>query len=307
MRPFVLLFILLNILFFLWGKYIHTEPDSDTTRKRSTQVEQLVLQSEVHESLPKTELEPEIPAQVEPSAEQDEAEEEPQVLEQEKEDEEDTQAADQANEEAPVEEEQTSESKPELPPVMSSLPSESAEAEEKAPDEPNEKESALQQIVENTVSASDLCFTVGPFETEADTADAVVKLVDVGLNPSERILTEKEIAYYRVYIAPPNSQTVSLTTKALKDKGIREFYVMTEAGMENMISLGLFKERRNALKKEKELKKKGFDARLKTRYREKELHWLDYKDNETVVTSEQLKRWFPNDVLHRLERECHSL
>ena len=295
MRPFVLLFILLNILFFLWGKYIHTEPDSDTTRKRSTQVEQLVLQSEVHESLPKTELEPEIPAQVESSAEQD------------KEDEEDTQAADQANEEAPVEEEQTSESKPELPPVMSSLPSESAEAEEKAPDEPNEKESALQQIVENTVSASDLCFTVGPFETEADTADAVVKLVDVGLNPSERILTEKEIAYYRVYIAPPNGQTASLTTKALKDKGIREFYVMTEAGMENMISLGLFKERRNALKKEKELKKKGFDARLKTRYREKALHWLDYKDNETVVTPEQLKQWFPDDVLHRLERECRSL
>lgn len=283
MRAFILLLVLLNILFFLWGEYVYVPPRGPSAEYISPDTDKLQLASEAATPvLPEPTEKATDDPEKKPPALTPEMVEVPKVIEE-------------KIEENVVEADTTSTAE-EPPTAVVDTPTETDETA--LVKEPSVKEPPLKP--------SDKCFTAGPFDTDQMLDEAINHLAEQGIiSPTQRTLEEQEISSYRVFIPQTDHpEKLNASIKALRSKGFNEFYVMTEPGMENAISLGLFRGRINAAKQVKRLKAAGLNGELKTRYRDKQYHWLDYTDNNNLINNILLQSWFPNEALQLLSREC---
>jgi SPOR domain len=90
-----------------------------------------------------------------------------------------------------------------------------------------------------------------------------------------------------VYLPAFNSRNAALgAARDLSAKGIRDYYVVTAGDQENTISLGLFRDGANAIRRRDELTALGFDAQLDERSDDTPEYWLDY-----AVTPSQRFDW----------------
>ena len=282
MRAFILLLVLLNILFFLWGEYVYVPPRGPSAEYISPDTDKLQLASEAAKPVfpEPTEKVADNPEK-KPPALTPEIVEVPKIIEE-------------KTETSVVEADTTS--------TAEEPPTETDEAalvkESPVKDSPPVKDPPLKP--------SDKCFTAGPFDTDQMLDEAINHLAEQGIiSPTQRTIEEQEISSYRVFIPQTDHpEKLNASIKALRSKGFNEFYVMTEPGMENAISLGLFRGRINAAKQVKRLKAAGLNGELKTRYRDKQYHWLDYTDNNNLINNILLQSWFPNEALQLLSREC---
>lgn len=153
-------------------------------------------------------------------------------------------------------------------------------------------------------SASE-CFTIGPFD-KSDSADrARARLAELGLDPEQRVLTEEEVYGYQVLLPPyPDRQAALEATRELVEKGIDEYFVVTEPELENAISLGLFQRKRFAVRHTAYLRELGFEPEMRVRTEEVTRYWQDYRDPQGRVTPEVLESLSTDTPLQRLERPC---
>ena len=304
MRAFILLLILLNILFYLWGEYIYNPPTSPITQHIPDDIYKLELASELTPRPIETEKESE---EVPPSAQQatdtengkEEAPLAPEIAEVPKKAEE--------GENTELVETTGDENLTNEAPTLELAPGNSSEinTEVIASKQSTLINKPLPAPKTPLLQPRDKCFTVGPFETNILLDSAIDHLAEQGINPTLRTLEEQEVSSYRVFIPPTDhSEILNTSINTLRKKGFKEFYVMTEAGMESAISLGLFRERINASKQMKRLKSAGLAPKLKTRYRDKKYHWLDYKDNNNLIKNSLLESWFPGEALQLLPGKC---
>jgi hypothetical protein len=149
------------------------------------------------------------------------------------------------------------------------------------------------------------CFTVGPFDG-ADAAErARQRLAELGLEPEQRVLTEEEVYGYQVLLPPYPDRAAALeATRRLAEKGIEEYFVVTEPEFENSISLGLFQRKRFAVRHTAYLEELGFDPEMRVRTEEVTRYWQDYRDPRGRVTPEVLESLATDTPLQRLERPC---
>ena len=80
-----------------------------------------------------------------------------------------------------------------------------------------------------------------------------------------------------VYLPAFPSRNAALTAaRDLSAKGVRDYYVVTAGDQENTISLGLFRDGENAVRRRDEVVALGLDAQLNERTEETPEYWLDY-------------------------------
>lgn len=151
-----------------------------------------------------------------------------------------------------------------------------------------------------------LCFTLGPFEKAENAEAARQRLERLGLEPTQRKTRDEEVYGYQVLLPPFPTRAEALeATRRLAEEGIEDYFiVVSEPEMENAVSVGLFNEKRYAVRHTEYLNDLGFDAELRLRTRERTRYWQDYRDPQGRVTSQVLDSLDAESALQRLERPC---
>ncbi len=150
-------------------------------------------------------------------------------------------------------------------------------------------ETTAETIIDNT-----LCYTIGPFENKADKIHSQNQLNNLSISSSVRIILEKEISSYYLYIPPHKTlKAAQNTIEKLKNKKVRDFYLLRKGDRTNAIALGLFSQEKHALRKFDLLQKLYFKVKMEVRYIDKEVYWLDYQGKESVLNLIDLKEISP--------------
>ncbi len=150
------------------------------------------------------------------------------------------------------------------------------------------------------------CFSLGPFISLDAVKSATVKFAEKQIEVTQRELNERYLSSYQVYLpALPSLAKAKQVTQQLKQKKIRDYYIILKRGAQRYsISLGLFKDKKHALRRVTLVKRKGFKAQMLSRFRTRQLYWLDYMDSEEgddIVFLDGKE----GKGLQRLERQCN--
>lgn len=144
------------------------------------------------------------------------------------------------------------------------------------------------------------CYTIGPFETREHANKAGAFLDEMQLEYGTRTAEDKSESSYWVFIPPlATRQEAQVKVKELSKHGFKEHFITQEAGRDNAISLGVFAQRENAASLMGELKSKGIEAKLETRYRLRLLYWLNLRAAD--LTESQVEHlaeieWGPAEI-----------
>ncbi len=119
------------------------------------------------------------------------------------------------------------------------------------------------------------CIEIGPFQTQSDIRQAEEALAPVGRTLAMREAVERRFRGYWVFLpASPSRDRALVIARELAAAGIRDYYVVTAGDRENMISLGLFRDRANAERRQGEMRTRGYEADLSERVEEQNVYWL---------------------------------
>jgi hypothetical protein len=177
----------------------------------------------------------------------------------------------------------------------------------RAPDAPPVEIGELPLLRESrgTSASASVCFTIGPFDEASRARVARQRLAELGLQPRQRTTRDEEVYGYQVLLPPFRSRSEALAaTRDLQAQGIEDYFVITEAELENAVSVGLFERKRFAVRHADYLNDLGFDAELRLRTRERTRYWQDYRDPRERVTPAVLDSLAAEQALQRLERPC---
>jgi len=126
------------------------------------------------------------------------------------------------------------------------------------------------------------CQALGPFLAAKDMQDVESRLLDLGMQPTQRELESKELIGYWVYLPAMPQKDVQAALAILKKHKDKEYYV----GKKNFISLGTFRGVSRAERRLKETRKMGLDATLEKRFTSRSTWWLDIQSD--AAAAEQL-------------------
>ena len=152
------------------------------------------------------------------------------------------------------------------------------EAEEEKPDEVSSIEKLT---VEQPPGAGAViqCQALGPFLAAKDVQVLESRLLDLGLQPTQRELESKELIGYWVYLPAMPQEDIKATLAILKKHKDKEYYV----GKKNFISLGTFKGVSRAERRLKQAREMGLDAILEERFTSRSTWWLDIQSDSAAA------------------------
>ena len=126
--------------------------------------------------------------------------------------------------------------------------------------------------------AESMCYTLGPFrnldELRGFTREIKSHVVEADFRGKE----EKEQSLFWVYVQPETSKRKAIATgKRLKEKKIKDFYLIREGEKIHGISLGHFRNKSGAYGLAKKVQKLGFDVQVEPVFKTYTVYWLDYQ------------------------------
>jgi len=124
-----------------------------------------------------------------------------------------------------------------------------------------------------------LCQALGPFMAIDDLQTVETRLLDLGLQPTQRELQSKKLIGYWVYLPAMSPEEVQEVLAILEKNRDKEYYV----GKKNFISLGTFGGMARAERRLKETRKMGLDAILQERFASQSSWWLDIQSDGSAT------------------------
>lgn len=152
------------------------------------------------------------------------------------------------------------------------------------------------------LDANAICLSLGPFETPADLRLAM----DLLLPKVERIQFREVPAValrgYRVFLPPAASRADALAVaRALSDKGVADYYVVTAGAQQNTISLGSFRDLEKASLRRNALAALGYSPMLEPRTESVSQWWIDLAAAPDV----QWQELVPDPAIKAIASPCH--
>ena len=131
-----------------------------------------------------------------------------------------------------------------------------------------------------------VCSTLGPFENEADLRIGMELLTPqvtrIQFQESSNVTTRG----YWVYLPALDSRDAALkSARQLNAAGVRDYYVVTAGDHENTVSLGLFRDRDNAARRQGQIAALGFPARLEERTEVERVWWIEFQRDSAEAPS----------------------
>ena len=150
--------------------------------------------------------------------------------------------------------------------------------DQKADDAATKKSSEPPPKPKTTASlgAGAVCYSLGPFEGQAQVKSISAKLADLGALASNRSEKLRVPIGYWVYLPKYGSwNEARRKVMELEEKGLKDIFIMGRGRMKNAVSLGLYKEEKSANERMKLVRNMGIDPQLETQYTVDERYWID--------------------------------
>lgn len=126
------------------------------------------------------------------------------------------------------------------------------------------------------------CYSLGPFDEENSVKSASSTLSELGLVTSYKSETRQEVSGYWVYLPPfPTRDDARKVISMLKERGIKDFLIVSNGVKRNAISLGFFGTRDGAQQHQTRMKAIGLNPILEEAHRETNGFWLDFSSPNT--------------------------
>ena len=149
------------------------------------------------------------------------------------------------------------------------------------------------------------CYTLGPFKDKEILQQLRGSIDEHVKNSTIRKREESEKHRYWVHIPALSSRKkVRATELKLKNKKIKDFYVLFKGDLKNSISLGHFRDPDGANRRMINIIKQGFNAKTEVIYRQYDLYWLDYQletEGDSLGFSVEA---YLTDGVSQLHRDC---
>lgn len=155
--------------------------------------------------------------------------------------------------------------------------------------------------------ASKSCYTLGPNEDEQVVEAIRQKLQAVTAHLTIRVIEESQLHRYWVYLKVASYEEAVTTSKLLAQNNISDYFIMSP-GADRKISLGHFKEKAYADRREQQLKQLGFPVETEVIYHHFKLFWLDYEvdDAQRDQVKDLIAPYLQNEI-SILNRECEKI
>jgi cell division septation protein DedD len=133
------------------------------------------------------------------------------------------------------------------------------------------------------------CGSLGPFETQSDLRRGLELLTPqvTRIQFQERAM-ESTRGYWVYLPAYSDRDTALKAARQLNQAGVRDYYVVTAGDHENTVSLGLFRDRENAMRRQGQISALGFPARLEERTEVERQFWIEFEQGAAAPDLSQL-------------------
>lgn len=164
-----------------------------------------------------------------------------------------------------------------------------------APAEPTEKELTAR------------CYTLGPFKTKEDANAVREQLTTVGLPAKRRLSKDNSRKGFWVLLPPEASrQQARQNIEQLKEKGIKDYFLVVTGEQTNAVSLGVFSQTDTAQRRMDEIKALGFSPKLQSVDLPLREYWLDWPVDQVLLPDvlEKIRKQY--NGVGQTERACPS-
>ena len=121
-----------------------------------------------------------------------------------------------------------------------------------------------------------VCYSLGPFEAQAQVKSISAKLLDLGATAEDRVEKLRVPIGYWVYLPRFDSwNDARRKVMDLEKKGMTDIFIMGRGRMKNAVSLGLYKEEESAKSRMEKIKAFGVTPKMETQYTVDERYWID--------------------------------
>ncbi len=139
---------------------------------------------------------------------------------------------------------------------------------------------------ENANNVVPVCFRIGPFSSQAAINQVLEPMQDFVIKTRSRRETASQEAGYWVFLPAAENRAAALkAARRLMEAGVQDYYVVTAGAHENTVSLGLYRDKSNAMSRLENLRQRGFDAQWEARLEQWPEYWLD-----VAVASDQAQK-----------------
>lgn len=150
------------------------------------------------------------------------------------------------------------------------------------------------------------CLSVGPFRSLSDAAGAAATLRATGFEPRERIeVGEVWVGYWVSWRGAATRQQAEAAGAMLAERGITDTYILPAGSDSNVLSLGVFTDRRRAERRREEVSLLGLDASISDRRQPGSVYWIDVlRDADDPVPDPATIPSDPGRILRIEVRSC---
>ncbi len=153
--------------------------------------------------------------------------------------------------------------------------------------------------------AATSCYTLGPFRELDKLREITRELKSDVLEASFRSSEERERSLFWVYLKPEaDLKSAKNTTRMLRNKKIRDSYIIAEGKNRFGISLGHFRDKSRAYGLRDKVARLGFNPVVEPVFRSYTIYWLDYKTSAGSRLNALLKSGKLDKSISQFDRKC---
>ena len=129
----------------------------------------------------------------------------------------------------------------------------------------------------------DVCLSIGPFSNSSDVRAAMVALTPLTRRIQFRDGQLERSRGWWVYLPTYSTRDEALeSARQLAERGIKDYYVISAGDQQNTISMGLFRERSGAERRQAELNSLGLETQIGERTDVSPAYWVDFAQSATA-------------------------
>ena len=132
--------------------------------------------------------------------------------------------------------------------------------------------------IESEVVSKRFCYAIGPFKKQSKALLVSGRYQKSGTVTKLTSSVEPGYVGDMVYIDGHISRDAALSTaKELEASGISDYVILNAFGKQNILSLGVFGQKQNAMNLKSRIEALNFTVKIESRYRESTSYWLHYE------------------------------
>lgn len=170
---------------------------------------------------------------------------------------------------------------------------------------PGEDETRSVVVHDEPKKMTHVCYTLGPFRDLEKLRSVTRELKNDVSEASFRSKQENEQAIFWLHLKPESTlQSAKNTTRMLRQKKIKDSYIIHEGENKNGISLGHFREKARAYALRDKIKKLGFKPVVEPIFKSVTIYWLDYKVSAESEPPAILANGGLDKTINQFDRAC---